>query len=768
MFILRNHRFPAVAAMKSALIAMAAILSGEIAVAQKTDSPSTAAAGSVTEPTNVGRYALVAYIVGKGTNDSFFLIDVSKWDKDGVVATVKESVTGRPGWTIQSTASPDGRVQLELTSGDMKFSFDGVQTATGVRGEFVTPSGFVAPARIQPATVETLAAYVPPPEEYLSERAAALKAEGAARATALQAFADKHPESPLALDACYEILRSAKQDKTDASIVEKAAATFISLSESWGARLARHAAMTTAEVLSDVPQFNPLALHYIAKAEAGATEQDPVTWKEGIEFIKGHALIQSEVDAQRKEGAAILWKHHEEDIFNTRLTAALLAYEQTHGDLDKAIELAAQFAAFPPTSTMDEQWNDAKKSGVDVRQKLKEQFAALWTKKHGNSEGMEAYLDKAYLRALDELKADRSEPPSTRKGDRVTLVEFFTGSSCPTCLAADMALSNLERSLPSGDIVVLRYQQNIPVADPLTVMPGANRADYYRIKETPTAYINGAIVQNIGGFREGVPHIEMILQDKLESFIGSPGEITLGVSAENRDGLVLISAEAGNLSGLSFQRRFAKFGIAIVSLASLAVLSALVLLSLGTRASRFITARFDAPWIHALLKKRVRIILAIGLLGAALLLGYQLLPRTADVSDLRLRLALTEDGISFPAPNGVRVHERVVRAMPGTEKGVHPVRGQLKFDGKIDLAKLRQQLINQMSYIETNMYVKFAVKPPVDLAKLRVVAFVQSDATREVLQAASVSFDGLTAVPGTPEEAKTAAATSPTDAKPAD
>src|SRR5262249_26570072 len=159
-------------------------------------------------------------------------------------------------------------------------------------------------------------------------------------------------------------------------------------------------------------------------------------------------------------------------------------YEQTHGDMDKAITLAARFAAFPPTGPMNEQWTEAKRRGVDIPKKLKDQAATLWMKKHGNAQGLDARLDEAYLEALKALRGEKSDPRPADPNNRVALFEMFTGASCAPCLAADMALTNIEHMLPASDVVVLRYQTNIPVADPMANLPGEQRSGFYQIKGT--------------------------------------------------------------------------------------------------------------------------------------------------------------------------------------------------------------------------------------------------------------------------------------------
>jgi hypothetical protein len=124
---------------------------------------------------------------------------------------------------------------------------------------------------------------------------------------------------------------------------------------------------------------------------------------------------------------------------------------------------------------------------------------------------------------------------------------------------------------------------------------------------------------------------------------------------------------------------------------------------------------------------------------------------------IRLRLALAEDRIFLRGSNGIREHEMVVRAMPGGPQGVEMKDGKLQYQGTVDLKSIRQQLNDQLIADEEKQKAKFASKP-LELAHLRLVAFVQNDQSREVYQATMIPFP----MPATP----TAASTQPRNVRP--
>jgi hypothetical protein len=112
----------------------------------------------------------------------------------------------------------------------------------------------------------------------------------------------------------------------------------------------------------------------------------------------------------------------------------------------------------------------------------------------------------------------------------------------------------------------------------------------------------------------------------------------------------------------------------------------------------------------------------------------------AKVADLdkpgdkvRLRLALVEDWVRFKGGNGMQYHHRVVRAMPAGFKGIALKTKDAEHKASVDLAALRKSLND---YLDA----EYPEGPrPMRLRHLHVVAFVQDDATTEVLQAVDVA-----------------------------
>ena len=104
---------------------------------------------------------------------------------------------------------------------------------------------------------------------------------------------------------------------------------------------------------------------------------------------------------------------------------------------------------------------------------------------------------------------------------------------------------------------------------------------------------------------------------------------------------------------------------------------------------------------------------------------------------VRLRLALAERIVPYAAANGLMVHEMVVRDMPGGADGIVPAGDALRFEGTVDVAAVRDELAAYLDRYATQRNAPFDSRP-LALDDLTVVAWVQDDATKEVLQATAV------------------------------
>ncbi len=120
----------------------------------------------------------------------------------------------------------------------------------------------------------------------------------------------------------------------------------------------------------------------------------------------------------------------------------------------------------------------------------------------------------------------------------------------------------------------------------------------------------------------------------------------------------------------------------------------------------------------------------------------------ATVSDLAtpgektaLRFALAEERVRFAGGNGVRYHHLVVRAMPGGTKGFPLPKATAEQTVTFDPDEVRRTLAKYLDDFAANEGPFSRPERPLDLKNLKLVAFVQNDATREILHAAMIDLE---------------------------
>lgn len=106
---------------------------------------------------------------------------------------------------------------------------------------------------------------------------------------------------------------------------------------------------------------------------------------------------------------------------------------------------------------------------------------------------------------------------------------------------------------------------------------------------------------------------------------------------------------------------------------------------------------------------------------------------------LRLRLALVEEQVRYLAGNGLRFHHNVVRALPGGAAGIALNKKSVKEELTVELPKVRETLTKYLAEFGKGQQFPSDSRP-LDLKNLSIVAFVQNDENKEVLQAVHVKI----------------------------
>lgn len=182
-----------------------------------------------------------------------------------------------------------------------------------------------------------------------------------------------------------------------------------------------------------------------------------------------------------------------------------------------------------------------------------EALKSLYTKAHGSADGLEADLDRTYL-ALPKAIAPERYAASGTRGSRVVLLEMFTGSACPPCVAADLAFDAALERYPADIIVPIAYHQHIPGPDPMATSEGNARRNFYSVNGVPTFFVDGVMASNPatgenfgGGGRARAQTVYEKYTGLIDGALDTPAGAALAVHATMAGDTVTVSVDVSQL-----------------------------------------------------------------------------------------------------------------------------------------------------------------------------------------------------------------------------
>jgi thiol-disulfide isomerase/thioredoxin len=161
---------------------------------------------------------------------------------------------------------------------------------------------------------------------------------------------------------------------------------------------------------------------------------------------------------------------------------------------------------------------------LGAEEKAREAYRSL----HGSDRGFEERLES--LQSALPFRPKPFTPPKRWRGKTV-LVEVFTNTENPRCLAADLAAAGLIESYPDKYLAVLEYHLAVPLPDPLADEEGQARAERYRIVSTPTAVIDGGIRMSGSGTRSMAGARYEQLKGQIDGRLSEEPDLRLKVKA---------------------------------------------------------------------------------------------------------------------------------------------------------------------------------------------------------------------------------------------
>ena len=119
----------------------------------------------------------------------------------------------------------------------------------------------------------------------------------------------------------------------------------------------------------------------------------------------------------------------------------------------------------------------------------------------GRAKVLDGKLDAEYHEKVPPYKTEAFAGRPSGKGDRVMVMEIFTGAECPPCVASDVGFDGLLKTYKPTEFIGLQYHLHVPGPDPLTSAETITRAGYYgsEVRGTPATFFNGKSLAGGGG-----------------------------------------------------------------------------------------------------------------------------------------------------------------------------------------------------------------------------------------------------------------------------
>jgi tetratricopeptide (TPR) repeat protein len=260
------------------------------------------------------------------------------------------------------------------------------------------------------------------------------------------------------------------------------------------------------------------------------------------DFASAEALLKDAIKAVATPAAAARPQQALADVYIKKGDDA--AAEGILNDILKTTPTSN--AALVPLARLEAKKGDSAKAldhfmtaalGGQLKADDEASMKALYAKVNkGSGAGLEEALDKAYRDKFPNPVKPEAYKPTPARTDKLVLLELFTGSGCPPCVASDLALdAAMDRY--SDHVISLVYHEHIPQPDPMVAANNNDRRLYYSVNGVPTFEIDGSMVANAqgtnpgGGGRTNTPAVYTNYTNSIDKALETPAKASLSVKA---------------------------------------------------------------------------------------------------------------------------------------------------------------------------------------------------------------------------------------------
>ncbi|MDA1164550.1 MAG: hypothetical protein O3B13_15775 [Planctomycetota bacterium] len=486
---------------------------------------------------------------------AIFLLKIAGADGDVATATAVVGKQGLEEATITKTTVSDGAVSFEVSSpdGEKIFEYSGVLKMGIVIGTTVFADGSIVTARLlatQERTFARIPAMIPLPEAHVFLQLASSPVPD----EDTRAFVEMIPVSPLGRIAYLRLVNVSAGNKASVEELERIINEYTTTMQEWG---------DTAALYSEFEAFNAVTMAgydigwCLAKADEleeklngnevfkGVVEQI-AGLRRRVQYRQTTELLQSADEADRAKARELAEGFLKEAPYEPTISVLLADDARNSKRVDEAIKRYAELAAFPMQERILQQmWaNEAIQKVLPT-----ERLAKLWKDKNGGTDGLDEYIETIYRTELLSFAASTIEATPEDSSKQTVLCELFTGTRCPPCVAADVALEGVEKTYPQSQVITLRYHVHVPGHDPLTNDDCEARFyNYYKANGTPTLLANGKSLDGVAGLMMNAPGVYKGLQTVIGELREKKAEVAIDLKASRQQDSIQVSASVTGLT----------------------------------------------------------------------------------------------------------------------------------------------------------------------------------------------------------------------------
>ncbi len=296
-------------------------------------------------------------------------------------------------------------------------------------------------------------------------------------------FCGEHSTSPVSILLYQKLVQIVPRKAASEAEVKKFAGSYFKAAGHWGKRMQALARFNLAASLVGEPKFADVGLKYLKEAETALDASSNADRQSIFDSVRRYAdqmKVRGEAKAARKmaadgkpqEALTTLRKFGKKYPFDPLLIYYRAETAQAANQTDEALRLYAQLSTWPMLQQQlmrEEAWLQGDRELPQSR------LLELWIKQHGSEAGLDEFKQKVYAEATTLIAEEIGPPKTSPTGNRVSVLELFTGAQCPPCVGADLATEALEHLYSQSHLIVLRYHVHIPAFDPMTNRENFNR-----------------------------------------------------------------------------------------------------------------------------------------------------------------------------------------------------------------------------------------------------------------------------------------------------